>query len=161
LSTFIDLLRAHFEFFVALYVCTVMNDSNSVANFPAIFKRGGNFRPHHKDTKEAHLAFRISTILNHNCSRSISLLGVGNSEFCSDMKSKTTIMSRSEPSSSSSSPRGPHKVIIVDWDDTILPSTFVDRWQIDTFNDLPLHVSLLLSSIQEEYTIPSVIFIFS
>lgn len=38
-------------------------------------------------------------------------------------------------------PRTPHKVIIVDWDDTILPSTFVDRWQIDSSNELPLHVS--------------------
>ena len=34
-----------------------------------------------------------------------------------------------------------HKVVIVDWDDTILPSTFVDRWQIENYKDLPLHVS--------------------
>ena len=33
------------------------------------------------------------------------------------------------------------KVIIVDWDDTILPSTFVDRWKIESSKDLPLHVS--------------------
>lgn len=33
------------------------------------------------------------------------------------------------------------KVFIVDWDDTILPSTFVDRWQIEQSKDLPLHVS--------------------
>jgi hypothetical protein len=32
-------------------------------------------------------------------------------------------------------------VVIVDWDDTILPSTFVDRWQIENSRDLPLHVS--------------------
>jgi hypothetical protein len=35
-----------------------------------------------------------------------------------------------------------HKVVIVDWDDTILPSTFIDRWQIENSKDLPLHVSL-------------------
>lgn len=33
------------------------------------------------------------------------------------------------------------KVVIVDYDDTILPSTFVDRWQIENSKDLPLHVS--------------------
>jgi hypothetical protein len=38
--------------------------------------------------------------------------------------------------------RNPHKVIIVDWDDTILPSTFVDRNQIDNSKELPLQVSL-------------------
>lgn len=38
-------------------------------------------------------------------------------------------------------PRDPSKVIIVDWDDTILPSTFVDRWQVENFENLPLHVS--------------------
>jgi hypothetical protein len=37
----------------------------------------------------------------------------------------------------------PLKVIIVDWDDTILPSTFVDRLQIENSRDLPLHVSLI------------------
>ena len=36
-----------------------------------------------------------------------------------------------------------NKVIIVDWDDTILPSTFVDRWQIDSSKELPLHVSFM------------------
>ena len=35
----------------------------------------------------------------------------------------------------------PRKVIIVDRDDTILPSTFVDRLQIENSKDLPLHVS--------------------
>ena len=33
------------------------------------------------------------------------------------------------------------KVIIVDWDDTILPSTFVDRLQLESSKDFPLHVS--------------------
>jgi hypothetical protein len=33
------------------------------------------------------------------------------------------------------------KIIIVDWDDTILPSTFVDRWQIENSQDQPQHVS--------------------
>ena len=32
------------------------------------------------------------------------------------------------------------KVVIVDYDDTILPSTFVDRWQIENSKDLPQHV---------------------
>jgi hypothetical protein len=40
--------------------------------------------------------------------------------------------------------RNNHKVIIIDWDDTILPSSFVDRWRIETFRDLPLHVSFKL-----------------
>lgn len=39
------------------------------------------------------------------------------------------------------------KVIIVDWDDTILPSTFVDRWQIDNFRDLPIHFQNLLGEL--------------
>ena len=33
------------------------------------------------------------------------------------------------------------KVEIVDYDDTILPSTFVDRWKIEQSTDLPQHVS--------------------
>ena len=33
------------------------------------------------------------------------------------------------------------KVVIVDYDDTILPSTFVDRWQIENSKVLPQHVS--------------------
>jgi hypothetical protein len=37
-------------------------------------------------------------------------------------------------------------VVIVDWDDTILPSTFVDRWQIENSRDLPLHVSRIRKS---------------
>ena len=36
-------------------------------------------------------------------------------------------------------------VIIFDWDDTICPSTFVDQFKVDTFSDLPLHVSSLSS----------------
>ncbi|KAG7338860.1 hypothetical protein IV203_028824 [Nitzschia inconspicua] len=41
------------------------------------------------------------------------------------------------------------KVVIVDWDDTILPSTFVDRWQIDNSRDLPLHFQNLLATLAE------------
>ena len=33
------------------------------------------------------------------------------------------------------------KVIIFDWDDTICPSSFVDQCKINSFQDLPLHVS--------------------
>ena len=32
------------------------------------------------------------------------------------------------------------RVVIVDYDDTILPSTFVDRWQIENSRDLPQQV---------------------
>jgi hypothetical protein len=35
----------------------------------------------------------------------------------------------------------PPKPIIFDWDDTICPSSFVDRFQIEVFEDLPLRVS--------------------
>lgn len=44
-------------------------------------------------------------------------------------------------------PRDPSKVIIVDWDDTILPSTFVDRWQVENFENLPLHFQNLLAEL--------------
>lgn len=37
------------------------------------------------------------------------------------------------------------KVVIVDYDDTILPSTFVDRWKIEKSTDLPQHVSAMLN----------------
>jgi len=33
------------------------------------------------------------------------------------------------------------KVLVFDWDDTICPSTFVDGYQIDHINELPLDVS--------------------
>jgi hypothetical protein len=33
------------------------------------------------------------------------------------------------------------KPIIFDWDDTICPSSFVDRFQIEVFEDLPVRVS--------------------
>jgi hypothetical protein len=36
-------------------------------------------------------------------------------------------------------------VLIFDWDDTILPSSFVDKWNIEHFDELPLHVSWLIS----------------
>ena len=49
--------------------------------------------------------------------------------------------------SSNNNHHNPRKVIIVDWDDTILPSTFVDRWQIENSKDLPLHVSLDLNHV--------------
>jgi hypothetical protein len=35
----------------------------------------------------------------------------------------------------------PPKPIIFDWDDTICPSSFVDRFQIEIFDDLPVRVS--------------------
>ena len=36
-----------------------------------------------------------------------------------------------------STPPSNNAVIIFDWDDTILPSSFVDKVQADTFRDLP------------------------
>jgi hypothetical protein len=42
------------------------------------------------------------------------------------------------------------KVVIVDWDDTILPSTFVDRWQIENSRDLPLHVSVVICIVMND-----------
>jgi len=41
----------------------------------------------------------------------------------------------------------PSKVIIFDWDDTICPSSFVDQWEIETFNDLPLHVQNIMHDV--------------
>jgi len=39
------------------------------------------------------------------------------------------------------------KVVIVDYDDTILPSTFVDRWQIENSKDLPQHFQNMLEEL--------------
>ena len=36
---------------------------------------------------------------------------------------------------------GSNKVLVFDWDDTICPSTFVDSYQIENINELPLDVS--------------------
>lgn len=32
------------------------------------------------------------------------------------------------------------RVILIDWDDTLCPSTFVDRYQVDNVNNMPAHV---------------------
>ena len=37
------------------------------------------------------------------------------------------------------------KAIIFDWDDTILPSTFVDQHKVEKFTDFPLEVRALHS----------------
>lgn len=39
------------------------------------------------------------------------------------------------------------KVVIVDYDDTILPSTFVDRWKIEKYTDLPKHFQNMLEEL--------------
>lgn len=39
------------------------------------------------------------------------------------------------------------RVIIFDWDDTICPSSFVDKWNVETFNELPLHVQNILDDV--------------
>lgn len=39
------------------------------------------------------------------------------------------------------------KVVIVDYDDTILPSTFVDRWKIAKSTDLPQHFQNMLEEL--------------
>jgi len=33
------------------------------------------------------------------------------------------------------------KVIVFDWDDTIIPSSFLDRCQVEQISELPDHVS--------------------
>jgi hypothetical protein len=38
----------------------------------------------------------------------------------------------------------PPKAIIFDWDDTICPSSFVDRFQVEQFDELPVRVSTQL-----------------
>ena len=47
-----------------------------------------------------------------------------------------------------------HAVIIFDWDDTICPSSFVDQFKVDTFSDLPLHVSPFFSSLAISFPSP-------
>lgn len=39
------------------------------------------------------------------------------------------------------------RVIIFDWDDTICPSSFVDKWKIEQYRELPLHVQNIFDSI--------------
>lgn len=39
------------------------------------------------------------------------------------------------------------KVVIVDYDDTIIPSTFVDRWKIESFQELPQHFQNMLEEL--------------
>jgi hypothetical protein len=39
-------------------------------------------------------------------------------------------------------------VIIFDWDDTILPSSFVDKCQVDNVNELPQHFRSLFREIE-------------
>jgi len=39
------------------------------------------------------------------------------------------------------------RVIIFDWDDTICPSSFVDKWKIENYKELPLHVRNIFDSI--------------
>jgi hypothetical protein len=53
--------------------------------------------------------------------------------------------SSSAPSSSSNSNDA---VIIFDWDDTILPSSFVDKCQADNLNELPQHFRGLFREIE-------------
>lgn len=43
--------------------------------------------------------------------------------------------------------RDPSTVIIFDWDDTICPSTFVDKCNINSYHDLPLHYQNLMDTI--------------
>ena len=37
--------------------------------------------------------------------------------------------------------KAPTAVLIFDWDDTICPSTFIDKFKVDSFKDLPGYVS--------------------
>lgn len=39
------------------------------------------------------------------------------------------------------------RVIIFDWDDTICPSSFVDKWKIENYRDLPLHVQNIFDDV--------------
>lgn len=41
------------------------------------------------------------------------------------------------------------KTVIVDYDDTILPSTFVDRWKIEKSTDLPQHFQNMLEELSK------------
>lgn len=42
---------------------------------------------------------------------------------------------------------GSDRVIIFDWDDTICPSSFVDKWKLETLKDLPSHFQRLFEEV--------------
>lgn len=37
--------------------------------------------------------------------------------------------------------KGSNAVLIFDWDDTICPSSFIDKFKVDSFRELPDYVS--------------------
>lgn len=39
------------------------------------------------------------------------------------------------------------RVVVVDYDDTLLPSSFCERWKIEHHNDLPLHFQNMLAEL--------------
>ena len=64
-----------------------------------------------------------------------------NTETIATSADQTMMMSPPPPSNESS-------VIIFDWDDTILPSSFVDRSQSDNLSELPPHTRALFREIE-------------